>query len=227
MATVSNTSPITTSDDSQNNLETDLNINNTEDEMHTDTSNWTLAERKRLQHMTEFHEEYQCVFGEKASIHTIMKRRISHKNPPIPKSVCEGEMQNASLDTNEIIVEYITDAQGNKVKKLKPLLFKSEPNREYVHHIYSDDNLPAVPEDNFVQKREVTVDLYSETISSNLSSDDSTITADSNSSATSSFKEPPCKLDTDAKGIETTLHQIASGLQSTTEGYLALASHIS
>ena len=76
MATVSNASPITTSEDSQNNLDTDLSINNMEDEMHTDLSNWTLAERKRLQHMTEFHEEYQQVFGEKASIHTIMKRRI-------------------------------------------------------------------------------------------------------------------------------------------------------
>ena len=26
-------------------------------------------------------------------------------NPPILKSVCEEEMQNASLDTNEVIVE--------------------------------------------------------------------------------------------------------------------------
>ena len=156
-----------------------------------------------------------------------MKRRISHMNPPIPKSVCEEEMQNANLDTNEVIIEYITDALGNKVKKLKPLFIKSEPDREYVHHIHSDNNLPAVPEDNFMQKREVTVDSYSETISSNLSSDDSTITADSNSSATSSFEEPPCKVDTDTKGIEATLHQIASGLKSTTEGYLTLASHIS
>ena len=52
--------------------------------------------------------------------------------PPIPKSVCEEEMQNANLDTNEVIIEYITDAHGNKVKKLKPLLIKSEPDREYV-----------------------------------------------------------------------------------------------
>ena len=50
-------------------------------------------------------------------------------------------MQNANLDTNEVIIEYITDAQGNKVKKLKPLLIKSEPDREFVHHIQSDDNL--------------------------------------------------------------------------------------
>ena len=148
-------------------------------------------------------------------------------NPPIPKSVCEEEMQNANLDTNEVIIEYITDDQGNKVKKLKPLLIKSEPDREYVHHIYSDDNLPAVPEDNFIQKREVTVESYGKTISSNLSSDDSTITAGSNSSATSSFKETPCKLDMDTKGIEATLHQIASGLQCAAEGYLTLASHIS
>ena len=204
-----------------------MSIDNTEDEMHTDLSNWTLAERKRLQHMTEFHEEYQRVFGEKASIYTIMKRRISHMNPPIPKSVCEEEMQNANLDTNEVIIEYITDAHGNKVKKLKPLLIKSEPDREYVHHIHSDDNLPAVPEDNFIQKREVTVDSYSETISSNVSSDDRTITTDSDSSAASSFEEMPCKWETDSKGIEATLHQIASGLQNAMEGYLTLASHIS
>ena len=109
MATVSNASPISTSED-RNDLDTDLIIYNTEDEMHTDLSTWTLAERKRLQHMTEFYEEYQRVFGEKASICTIMKRRISHMNPPIPKSVCEDEMQNANLDTNELIIEYITDA---------------------------------------------------------------------------------------------------------------------
>ena len=50
-------------------------------------------------------------------------------NPPIPKSVCEEEMQNANLDTNEVIIEYMTDAQGNKIKKLKPLLINSEPDR--------------------------------------------------------------------------------------------------
>ena len=133
-------------------------------------------------------------------------------NPPIPKSICEEEMQNASLDTNEVIVEYITDAHGNKVKKLKPLLIKSEPDREYVHHMHSDDNLPAVPKDNFMQKREVTVDSYSETISSDESSDERTITAESDSSAASSFEETPCKWETDSKGIEATLHQIALGL---------------
>ena len=78
-----------------------------------------------------------------------------------------------------------------------------------------------------MQKREVTVDSYSETVSSNLSSDDSSITADSDSSAASSFEETPYKIDMDTKGIETTLHQIASGLQITAEGYLTLASHIS
>ena len=146
-------------------------------------------------------------------------------NPPIPKSVCEEEMQNANLDTSETIIEYITDAQDNKIKKLEPLLIKSEPDREYAQQIPSDDNLPVVPEENFIQKREVTVDSYSETISSNdESSDDRTMTADSNSSAASSFKETPYKWDADSKGIEGTLCQIATGLQSAVEGYLALPS---
>ena len=100
--------------------------------------------------MTEFHEEYQWIFGEKASIHTIMKRRISHMNTPMPDSVCKEEMQSATVDTNEVVFEYITDAQGNKVKKLKPLLIKLEPDREYIQHVHSDDNLPNVPEDNFI-----------------------------------------------------------------------------
>ena len=73
-------------------------------------------------------------------------------------------MQNANLDTNEFIIEYITNAYGNKIKKLKPLVIKSEPNREYIQHIHSDDNLPAIPEENFLQKREIIIDSYSETI---------------------------------------------------------------
>ena len=44
-----------------------------------------------------------------------MKHRISHMNPPMPKSMYEEEMQNTNLDTNEVIIEYITDAQGNKI----------------------------------------------------------------------------------------------------------------
>ena len=150
-------------------------------------------------------------------------------NPPISKSVCEEEMQDAMmLDTNEVIIEYMTDAHGNKIKKLKPLLIESKPNREYAQHIHSDSDLPAVPKNNFTQKREVTVDSYSESISSNdESSDDRTVTTDSDSSATSSFNETPCKWETDSKGIEATLHQIALGLQNAAEGYLTLASHIS
>ena len=62
---------------------------------------------------------------------------------------------------------------------------------------------------------------------SNLSSSNSTVTTDSDSSATLSFEETSCEMNTDIKGIEATLHQIASGLQSASEGYLTLASHIS
>ena len=91
--------------------------------------------------MIEFHEEYPHVFGEKASIRTIMRNRISHMNPPMPDSVCKEEMQNATID-NDVIIQYITDAQRRKFKKLKPLLIKSEPDREYTQHVHSDDNLP-------------------------------------------------------------------------------------
>ena len=94
---------------------------------------------KKLQHIVEFQEEYQCVFGEKASICTIMKNRITLMNPPMPDSICKEEMQNATIE-NDVIIEYITDAQGRKVKRLKPLLIKSEPDREYTQHIHSDDN---------------------------------------------------------------------------------------
>ena len=80
--------------------------------------------------MEEFHEEYQRVFGKKASICTIIKKGITHMNPPMPDSICQEEMQNATVDNN-VIVEYITDVQGRKVKKLKPLLLKAEPDREY------------------------------------------------------------------------------------------------
>ena len=119
MATIPTASQITTSTDEDNRTDSDTNLSteNTKDELHADTSTWTPANKKKLQHMTEFHEEYQHIFGEGASIQTIMKRRISHMNPPMPKSVCEEEMQSAHLDSNEVIIEYMTDA--HMVIKLK------------------------------------------------------------------------------------------------------------
>ena len=60
---------------------TDLEETNTDDERVTDISKWSDKERKKLQHMTEFHQEYQKVFGDRASLRTIIKKRISHMNP--------------------------------------------------------------------------------------------------------------------------------------------------
>ena len=57
MAFISNTSPITSSEDSNSKM--DLDRDNMEEEMHANTSNWILTKRKKLQHMMEFHEEYQ------------------------------------------------------------------------------------------------------------------------------------------------------------------------
>ena len=151
-------------------------------------------------------------------------------NPPMPDVVCKEEMQNATLE-NDVIIEYITDSQGRKVKKLKPLLIKSEPDREHVHHIHSDDNLPSVPEDNFTQKREITVDSYSETISSKSSSEDRTLTAETEDISTSMEEHIEDSTNNTNKEnnvteIESALHQIASNLQSAAGAYMTLASCI-
>ena len=47
---------------------TNLSNTLTENEEQIHTTNWTLAKCKKLQHMKEFHEEYQCIFGGKASL---------------------------------------------------------------------------------------------------------------------------------------------------------------
>ena len=92
----------------------------------------------------------------------------------------------------------------------------------------SDDNLPAVPEENFTQERERMIDSYSESISlDDDPSNEGTITVDSDSSVATIFKETLCEWEADPKGIEATLHQIAASLQSPAEGYLALALHMS
>ena len=115
-----------------------------------------------------------------------------------------------------------------KLKKLKLLLIKSEPNRNYLQHLPRGDNLPAITESHFAQKQEITVDSYSESISSNEdSSENRIITANSDSSAAQSFEDISYKLETDSKEIENTFHQIATGLHNAAEGYLTLASHIS
>ena len=58
MTTVPVTTPLpiseSTSEDNQTNSDTDLSVINTEDEMNTDISSWTDAERKKLQYMMSF-----------------------------------------------------------------------------------------------------------------------------------------------------------------------------
>ena len=77
-------------------------------------------------------------------------------------------------------------------------------------------------------ERERIVDSYSESISSEDDpSDERTITMDSDSSVAAIFKETLIGWEAYPKEIEATLHQIASGLQNTAEGYLALALHMS
>ena len=70
MATIPTTSKLSASTDEEIRLgyETNLSAKNTDDEVHTDTSAWSAADEKKLQHMTEFHQEYQHVFREGASI---------------------------------------------------------------------------------------------------------------------------------------------------------------
>ena len=78
MASASNSSP----SKGKSSSETDLSIINTEDEMCTDTTKWTSAKQEKLQHMTEFHKEYQRIFGEKGSICTIMKEKnLKYESP--------------------------------------------------------------------------------------------------------------------------------------------------
>ena len=90
-------SPLVIEEDERG-YETDLSAESTDTEVNQDTGNWSEREKKKLQHMTEFHAEYQCSFRERASIRTIMKRRICNMNPPMPKIICKEEMQNTKLD---------------------------------------------------------------------------------------------------------------------------------
>ena len=56
MATIPTTSKISVSADEENRTDykTNLGAENTDDEIHTDTSTWSTADKKKLQHMTEF-----------------------------------------------------------------------------------------------------------------------------------------------------------------------------
>ena len=65
------------------------------------------------------------------------------------------------------------------------------------------------PENNFIQKREVTVDSYSETISSDSSSEDRTITAETKNSMSSmedNIEDSSYVKETNAMEIEALLH---------------------
>ena len=81
MATIPITLQITTSTDEDNRTDSDTNLSalDTEDELHPDISTWTPAERKKLQHMTEFHDEYQHVFGKSLHLNHYEKMNIPYE----------------------------------------------------------------------------------------------------------------------------------------------------
>ena len=60
MASNSNLSPF-----EDNTSGTDLSIIHTEDKKQIDTADWMPAKCKKLQHMVEFHEEYQHALEKK------------------------------------------------------------------------------------------------------------------------------------------------------------------
>ena len=154
-------------------------------------------------------------------------------NPPMPESICKEEMHSATQD-NDVVIEYITDAQGRKIKNLKHILVKSEPDREYTHHIHSDNDLPKIPEENFTQEREITIASYSETISSESSHEDRTLTAETENMTSSMedhienglfIKENEITENKNSytkenhvTEIESVLQQIATNLCHATEG---------
>ena len=162
-------------------------------------------------------------------------------NPPMPESICREEMQSATQD-NDVVIKYITDAQGREIKKLTPILVKTEPDREYTQHFHSDNELPKVPEECFTQEREVTIASYSETISSESSSEDRTLTAETehtSSSMEDHIEDGSCIKENDmvakekirpegdnVSKIELALQQIATSLQHAAKGYLSLATSI-
>ena len=79
---------------------------------------------------------------------------------------------------------------------------------------------PNIPEDNFLQKREVTVNSYSETISSESSGEDRTVTAETESSMSSmedNIEDSTNIKENNATEIEAALYQIATSLQSAAE----------
>ena len=94
----------------------------------------------------------------------------------------------------------------------------------------------------FTQEREITIASYSETISSESSSEEKTLTAETEHTMSSMedqiedgscIKENdmtennnPCTKGNHATEIETVLHQIATSLCHAADGYLALASSI-
>ena len=163
-------------------------------------------------------------------------------NPPMPESICREEMQSATQD-NEVVIEFITDAQGKRIKKLTPILVKTEPDREYTQHFYSDGEAPKIPEEHFNQEREVTIASYSETISSESSSEDRTLTAETENTSSSMedhiedgthitdndtiTNERIYTKDDNVSKIESALYQIATSLQQAAEGYISLAASIS
>ena len=62
--------------------ETDPSTKDTDTEINTDISTWSTADKKKLQHMTEFHREYQmCLWRGSLNQNYNEKKNLSYEPP--------------------------------------------------------------------------------------------------------------------------------------------------
>ena len=84
-----------------------LSAEDTDIEINTDTSTWSTADKKKTTTHDGVPPRISVCLWRGSLNQNYNEKNISYESP-MPKAVCEEEMQSVQLDHNEVIIEYIT-----------------------------------------------------------------------------------------------------------------------
>ena len=211
----------------ESNSDSDQYADLSDEELAQEFQKLSPADKITYNERFDFHSKYQRNMGIGGTISQIVHSISNQNKPLIPDDIPKKEFEEVDIDPDQVQIECMVDKDGNKVKRVKPILIKKEITTNYATQIPfelghgKDIYLFTDEECVLYADRPYEPRIEEETDDDDYVDDDIPIKVDSDSSAALSMLDENFG-NTDPSKIDAVLQQIVKGLHQEANGYEAL-----
>ena len=163
----------------------------TEEELEEEFNKLSASDKIRYNQWVEFHEQYQKMHSIAGTSSQIIHHISDLNKPAIPVEIAKEELANVDVDDEQVQIIKMVNKDGKLVKKVRPILIKTELDREHATIVSFEKHPGEVSFTNDEQVPFCTTSPveYVEEVTDNedYKDDDEVISIESNSSAAESM----------------------------------------